>query len=490
MSAPFEDQDGAAADRMSSPEATPEDAIRPGVWSGLNPVTPLRGIASGALEAGSVLVHGLPGLARALSQGDQGDVSSTLEQQADQQRDPNVKPPWEQPLTDWSNQTADAARAGAKSVTPDPRTTGSAANLVFGASKVLTEGGLSLAATAGNIPAAATTMGYISGMARYRDLKDQGVDDATAEKLATTEGILQGAGMVAPIGLPAKWIEAMTPVRQALTQLATGAAANAGQGVASRYITHKILADAGYTDLAEQNKALDGEAIAADLIAGSFFGGAHYADQRGELADRARQLALNDQLDTQIRDAAKVVQTERMAAVDRAPGVPVDPQSQAMHQAALEKSVTDLLQDRPVNVEDEATGATFARPAEGESTQQPLREMMINEFKNAGVADEAAKFDELNSILEQKFSRTVKPRDEPIDLPKSDEEATQWDDLNDQLPAMEAEEAPPDEPPRETAPGTEPAEDALSRSKDIADTVSSEAPKMFAAAAECASKTA
>lgn len=487
---PSGEQAGAESDFLDGPGFTADDIKPVGIFTGLNPITPLRGITSGALEAGSVLVHGLPGLARALSQADQGDMSPTLEQQDDAQRDPNVKPPWEQPLTEWSNQTADAARAGAKSVTPDPRTTGSAANLVFGASKVLTEGGLSLAATAGNIPAAAATMGYISGMARYRDLKDQGVDDATAEKLATTEGILQGAGMVAPIGLPAKWIEAMAPVRQALTQLAAGAAANAGQGIASRYITHQILADAGYTQLAEQNKALDGEAIAADLIAGSFFGGAHYAGQRGELADRARQLASNDQMDTQIRDAAKVVQTERMAAVDRAPGVPVDPQSQAMHQAALEKSISDLLGDKPVDVEEEVTGATFARPAESEEQQQPLREMMINEFKNAGVADEAAKFDDLNSILEQKFARTVKPQEKPIDLPKSEGEETPWDDLNDQLPAMEEEKPAPAEEPRETAPGAEPAEALEARAKDISDTVSEQAPKMFSAAAECASKVA
>lgn len=486
---PSGEQAGAESDFLDGPGFTASDIKPAGMFTGLNPMTPLRGIASGALEAGSVLVHGLPGLAHALSQGDQGDMSPTLEQQDDEQRDPNAKPPWEEPLTDWSNRTADAARAGAKSVTPDPRTTGSAANLVFGASKVLTEGGLSLAATAGNIPAAAATMGYISGMARYRDLKDQGVDEDTAEKLATTEGVLQGAGMVAPVGLPAKWIEAMTPVRQALTQLATGAAANAGQGIASRYITHQILADAGYNALADQNKALDGEAIAADLIAGSFFGGAHYAGQRGELVDRAKQLAANSQLDSQIRDAAKVVQTERMAAVDRAPGVPVDPQSQAMHQAALEKSISDVLQDKPVDVGDEATGATFARPAEVDQT--PLREMMINEFKNAGVADEQAKLGDLESIMEEKFSRSVKPREQPIDLPKSEGEETPWDDLNDQLPAEEGEKPPaPEEPPRETAPGTEPAEGALDRAKGIADTVSSEAPKMFGAAAECASKVA
>ena len=416
---PSGEQAGTEQDFLDGPGFTASDIKPAGVFTGLNPLTPLRGIASGAMEAGRVLVHGLPSIARAMSQGDQGDISATLEQQADAQRDPTVKPPWEQPLTEWSSKMSDEARAGAKAVTPDPRTTGSAANLVFGASKVLTEGGLSLAATAGNIPAAAASMGYISGMARYRDLKDQGVDDDTAEKLATTEGILQGAGMVAPMGLPAKWIEAMTPVRQALTQLATGAAANAGQGVASRYITHQILTDAGYTQLADQSKTLDGEAIASDLISGAFFGGAHYAGQRPELAQRARELADSGQIDAQVRDAAKVVQTERMAAVDRAPGVPVDPQSQAKHQAALEKSISDLLENKPVDIEDEAAGATFARPAE--SDRPDLRQMMVNEFKNAGVADEAAKLDDLQALMEHKFGdKSVKPQERPLEVPISE----------------------------------------------------------------------
>lgn len=486
------EQAGTEQDFLDGPGFTAADIKPSGFFTGLSPMTPLRGIASGALEAGSVLVNGLPSIAHALSTSDIADVSggSSIPEQAPE---PGTKQPWEDPLHDWAQKQSDAARAGAKSVIPDPRTSGSAANLVFGASKTLTEGGIALVGTGGNLPAAAATMGYISGMARYRDLKDQGVDDETAEKLATTEGLLQGAGMVAPMGLPAKWIEAMTPVRQALTQMATGAAANAGQGVASRYITHQILSDAGYQALADQSKPLDGEAMAADLISGAFFGGAHYAGQRPELAERARQLAANGQIDQQIRDAAKVVQTERMAAVDRAPGVPVNPQSQAMHQAALEKSISDLLQDRPVDVGNEATGATFARPAEDEVQQQPLRDMVLDEFKKAGVADEQAKLGDLESIMEEKYSGSVKPREQPIDLPKSEEEPTPWDDLNDQLPTdeeLQEKATAPEEPPRETAPGTEPSEVALARTKDIASTVSENAPKMFAAAADCASKTA
>lgn len=484
------EQAGAEQDFLDGPGFTAADIKPSGFFSGLTPMTVGRGIASGAMEAGSVLVNGLPSIAHALSTSDISDVTggSSIPEQAP---DPGTKQPWEDPLKDWAQKQSDAARAGAKAVIPDPRVTGSAANIVFGASKTLTGGVISLVGTGGNLPAAAGTMAYISGMARYRDLKDQGVDDDTAEKLATTEGLLQGVGMVAPVGLPAKWIEAMTPVRQLMTQMATGAAGNAGQGVASRYITHQILSDAGYQALADQSKPLDGEAMAADLISGAFFGGAHYAGQRPELAERARQLALSGQIDAQVRDAAKAVQTERMAAVDRAPGVPVNPQSQAMHQAALEKSISDLLQDRPVDVADEATGATFARPAEDETTQQPLREMVIDEFKKAGVADEAAKLDDLNDLMEQKFGGSVKPREQPIDLPKSEEEPTPWDDLNDQLPAEEGEKpAEPHEPPRETPLGTEPAEAALGRTKDIASTVSKQAPKIFGAAADCASKTA
>lgn len=441
----FDQQTGALADRLNEPEVTPQDAVAPGFWGGLSPVTPLRGVAAGAMETGSVLAQGLPGLARFTARGTLNPVGIGLSEPAQKA--------WEQPIAAWANQVADSARAGAKVAMPDPRLTGSAANLVFGASKVLTEAGLMTAVAGGNPVAGAFGLGGVQGVARYRDFKDQGVDDTTAVHAALIEGGAATLGMLAPVGLPARWLADLTPARQLLTQLATGAASNVGQGVAARYATHKILEDAGYPALAEQSKAFDGEAILSDMVSGAGFGGMHYLNQRPELAEQARALASNDGT---LRDAARVMQNDQEVN-ERAPGVPVDYDSQAVHRAALEKATTDLLEDKPVDVGEIADHGEFARQAEH---TQDVRQMMHEEFIKAGVFDESAKLEDLNRVLDERYEPPpIKPRERTLEMP---DETGKVNGADEQLTA---------------------ANDEAARVKD-------EAPKLFQAAADCAGRVA
>lgn len=410
----FEQQEGAFQDFTDQPEASIDDAVKGGFFSGLNPLTPLRGVASGALQSISVAAHGLPALAKAYASELPSPIQESL-QTATKMGVPEIQEA--EKAGEYMEEASQAARRGAKAVMPDPRTTGTAANVLFGASKVMTEVGL-IAATGAETGTVAAGLGYIEGISRYRDLRDQGVDEGTARKAATIDGLMQGAGMFAPAGLPTSWIESMQPVSQFLTQLAIGAAANTGQGVVSRWATHKILDDAGYHDMAEQSKAMDGEALAADLLSGAFFGGFHYAGQRGELAQRAQEAVQKGLIDSPVRDAAKVVQDFHEATVNRAPGVPVDFQSQATHMAALEKASEDLLADRPVDVSEQVKdGATFARP-QAETSQ--VRDILTEEFKRAGVLAEQTKLDDLWEALESRYERDVKPLSSPIEMPDAE----------------------------------------------------------------------
>lgn len=260
-------------------------------------------------------------------------------------------------------------------------------------------------------------LGAIQATARYQDYRDQGVDDATAQKLALVQGAGAGLGMVVPAGLPSSWLANLTPARQLLADLATGAASNTGQGAATRYVTHQILEDAGYHDMAEQSKVLDGEAILTDMLTGGGFGALHFLNTRQELAAQARDLG---QRQSTVADNARAAQ-DGQQIVERAPGVPVDIPSQAAHTAALEKATADLLQDKPVDVSQEARG-TYARPAEHSS---PMREILHDEFKKAGVLEEWSKLEDLNDLLESKYEPpSVKPAPrEEMELPISETEA-------------------------------------------------------------------
>lgn len=408
----FEQQTGAIQDRIDNPEVTPEQAVHPGFWGGgLDIGTPVQGIASGGLEVGQVLTQGIDAFLRRLpAKGSINPVGVGLSEEAAK--------PWERRVDEVTQPLADAARQGAKAFTPDPRLTGTAANVVFGASKVLTEAGALTALSGGNPVAGAGGLAAVQATARYQDYRDQGIDDSTALKLALVDGGAAGLGMAIPGGLPTSWLAKLTPARQLLTDLATGAAANTGQGAATRYVTHKILDDAGYHDLAEQSKVLDGEAMLTDMLTGGGFGALHFATNRKEIAQASRELARQDSI---IADSARAAQNGQQI-VERAPGVPVDVPSQAKNRASLEKATEDLLQDKPVDVAQEAQGATFARAAED---TRPMREVLHDEFKKAGVLDEWSKLEDLNDLMESRYEPpSVKPREsQETELPISETEA-------------------------------------------------------------------
>jgi hypothetical protein len=414
----YDQQAGEIDDRLNNPEVTPEEAVRPGFWGAFSPGNVIQGPASGALETGSVLAHGIGAFLRRLPA--KGSINPLGVGLSDEQMKP-----WEQTVDETANSVANEARQEAKAVMSDPRVTGSAANIVLGSSKLMTEATLMTALAGGNPIAGAGGVGAIQSVARYQDYRDQGVDDATAKKLALVQGVGAGAGMLVPGGLSASWLANLTPARQIFSELATGAASNVIQGGANRYVTSKILDDAGYHDLAEQSKVLDGEAIFTDLLTGGGFGMLHYLHSRGDIAQAARELARQD---STVADSARAAQ-DAQQIVERAPGVPVDIQSQAAHRAALEKASEQLLKDEPVDVGDitapdvqtPAREATFARPAEN---TRPMSEVLHDEFQKAGVLDEWSKLEDLNDLLEKRYeSPSVKPvTHDNLEIPISETE--------------------------------------------------------------------
>lgn len=414
------EQSSAEQDFLDGPGFTGKD-VEPSTWQGLSALTLPKAIVGGVDEGVGVLAHGLPSLF------DQVLKSGAYMGAGEQGTDPDegvqgvkdFEKPWMPKVEEVADTISQTARVQAKSLMPDPAVSGTGTNLIYGFTKAATEAVATVAVTR-NPMAAAPLFGYLQGMGHYQDLRDQGVDDATAQKSATLQGLLAAGSFAVPGGLPTKWLDELGPATQAITQLTAGAAINTASGMVSRYGTSKILEDAGYHEQAEQNRVLDGQAMVADILSGAFFGGVHYFHGRAQaLADRAREMAENGTLDPAVRDAAKVAQDARAAAVDRAPGVPVDADSAGAHQAALEKAVSDLLSDKPIDVSQELDDSDkFAARPEDPDVTLGTREMIHREFIDAGVLSEASQVDSLEGHLERLYrGESVPPFEGEVRVP-------------------------------------------------------------------------
>ncbi|HXD37993.1 MAG TPA: diguanylate cyclase [Rhodanobacter sp.] len=233
---------------------------------------------------------------------------------------------------------------------PDPQTTGFVGNTLFGAADVLTRVGLgNLVAPGSGLALAAGT----TGVERTQDLEAQGVDAQTAQ----ASGALTGASLLASGGISSLG-------KTVTAKVVSGALLNAGFGAGTRALDSSILAAAGYTAQADQQRWNDGAALAADIIIGGAF---HLLPSRGEDAP-AKPAA--DTVDAAL--AAKATQ----GVTDSAPGVPADPKSASAHVTALDTAQAQLLDGQPVEVDPIVRDATFApRPGETHAAD-PAREAL------------------------------------------------------------------------------------------------------------------
>ena len=148
---------------------------------------------------------------------------------------------------------------------PDPKVTGWLGNAVYGLTSVIPQAVLGTLA-AGPVGGAAL-VGTAQGNASASLLKAEGVDDETAETVGTIEGIAQGAGFALPGAIPGRLA----------TRVTSGAGINVGFGMAQRGVTGTVLENAGYHDMADQYRVLDGMGVLTDAGLGAFGGLLHGA---------------------------------------------------------------------------------------------------------------------------------------------------------------------------------------------------------------------
>lgn len=394
----YRSQDQIEEDAQTGPGWT-IDQQKPGMWEGLGLSVP-RGLGQGVANGIAALAHGLqyPGqesTTDAMLNGPMAASYAIAHPESPQQ----PLEPW---MKGWQGE-AERAEAGARrasqDLVPDPRTTGSAANVVQGFTRAVTEFGAG--ALAGGPIAGAGVVGTTEGYARYLDLKDQGVDDETARRSGILTGITNAAGAVLPMALPGKFLAGLSTPAALLTQAGTGAAINTSFGAVARAGDAEILRKAGYSEMADQMEPWDKMNLATDAISGLFFGAT--AGFHGLRADPS------------VRDAAKVVQN-RQEVINRAPGVPVDMKSAAVHQESLRTALDQLSNDQPVHIDaDSIAGATFARP---EQDPEFSAKIIRQEFERANVLQDAKEFDDwLAGRLQEEKAPAEVPRGTEVGEP-------------------------------------------------------------------------
>lgn len=276
------------------------------------------------------------------------------------------------PYDDWETHL----RASAKSLDPEPGTQGIGTQALAGLAGFATQ-----VAMGGGPVGGILAVGSTSAYEGYHNARDQGLDEVTSEHMAAAEGGSGALFAALPFGAVAK--NSSLGVRL-LAQLSLGVGANTGIGMTTRYAQHKILADAGYPELAEQYKAFDRDSILMDAATG-LFPAAHLAGTEGlgvaadAMIRKATEIAINN---GRVRDAVSTT-TDARAQRERAPGIPIDPQSAAAHTSAEHTALIQTLNRQGIDLSNTPMeeGATFLQPAREPAAMDEARGVFMDVLK-------------------------------------------------------------------------------------------------------------
>lgn len=219
---------------------------------------------------------------------------------------------------------------------PNAQTSGTAAQVLFGLGDAVTR--FAVGGASGGLPVAAGAVGASMGEQRYSELRREGVDTGTA----VLAGAIEGGAVAAGAFLPAARLLA-GPVADA----AATVGANVALGGIARGGVGTVLERNGYTQQAQQYKALDATAMAIDGLLGGAFWGLGRAMSRTASPETI--------------DAALAGNNGLHAQHGTAPGAPVDARSSAAHQNALDLAIQQMSRGEPVNVSGMLDDAAFIR---------------------------------------------------------------------------------------------------------------------------------
>ena len=271
---------------------------------------------------------------------------------------------------DWLLGEQDKANRALTESKLDPKTSGMAAQVLYGLGDVLTTVG----STGGNPYAA----GGLYGLTQAQIGMSEGLDTTTA----LAKGGIEGLAMGVSVALPAAVSGGLA------FRMATGGALNVGVGIPERTAVSTLLNARGYPEMARQYAPLDATAIATELVLGAAFGGL--------LGPRVRpgvKLPPPEAVPPSAVDAALTANQATHAEIHTAPGVPTDTRSRQSHAAALDSAVESLVMGRDVSVEALLKDAGFL----GKRPDFDAMRVIADEIEKAGAGDVLAKLREVEA---------------------------------------------------------------------------------------------
>lgn len=260
-----------------------------------------------------------------------------------------------------------------KRLTPDPQTTGAAAQVVFSAGKVL--GKASGYSVVGGLPGAIIGTGLDEGINETLRLTDKGVDLPTAAQA----GAVHGTVMAANIALP---VAGRTLTQTAAIALAGGPVSYIGENT----VIKAILENADYREAAKDYDPFNPVGLTVATLVPFLFGAGAHALRAGKGA-RAADAAPPPRVTPEQVDAALTLNRARQVdAVSLAPKD--DFAAQAAHADALESAARSLNAGQAVELD----AALKLDPDKAAQAARLLREAAPQIEARAALhaADEAA----------------------------------------------------------------------------------------------------
>lgn len=212
---------------------------------------------------------------------------------------------------------------------PDPQTTGTMAQILFGVGDVGARFATGFAV--GGVAGGAAVSGGSVGKERYDELIADGVDPETALGAAAIRGITTGAGALLPAGIGGSLA----------ARVASGVGINVAAGAGGRAAEGTALNSYKQGD---ELKAFHAQDMAVDAILGGIFGG----------VSRLGIDVTHDQM-----DAAMTLKNAKSFNIDSMPGTPDSVGDIARHGKLMDTAIDDILNDRSVSVDAEAGGVKF-----------------------------------------------------------------------------------------------------------------------------------
>lgn len=349
-------------DMQARPGRAPD--FKPGFWAGVASAAP-RGVVSGAAKVGASQANIATAYSDVIGAFDPfgaSVINRTDPEKVKAERAEAMKRIESGELG--STPIADEMRKFARQVRPDPQTTGFAGQALFGVTDFVTQAAVSSALPGGAVGG----VGISEGTATYDELLQQGVDPATAAKVAAARGVV-AAGTIA------------LPVAGATWKGTAGLVAAGGPGtyVAENLAAREILKSADYSRLAETYDPFDPLGLFVATATAGLFG-------TGAMAMRARgakgQVPTQDQVDAAHVVLAREVEDSHLIAN------PADFRADAADRVARETAEGQLAAGERVNVSDIAPVQDELPPPVREMAAR-MEDATVPQAKNLSAEDRA-----------------------------------------------------------------------------------------------------